>query len=254
MGRVLTLVGNLALGILALLCDVSGHVRAATPPQQFDASNFQAAAAKASEYCTTLWSDHAFDSLRDKIPLLGGQPTPSMLTNQQRVRPEDKPLADLALKTAEKCKAAATTAWALLPSQVHAKVLRLTQQSDALNTQLYKAKITFGEYNAKRVEILTQLVLTIASIPQGAPVATAQSAATVQDNKPLPPPKLAVQNEVPQISAPREVRIALVIGESHYLRLPKLMNPERDARSIAEALLKMGYDYSIAIRRTRRWH
>ena len=107
MGRVVTLVGNLALGIVALLCGASGQVRAASPPQQFDASNFQAAATKASEYCTTLWSDHAFDPLRDKIPLLGGQPTSSMLTNPQRVRPEDKPLADLALKTAEKCKAAA---------------------------------------------------------------------------------------------------------------------------------------------------
>ena len=154
MCRVVILLGNLALGIFALLCGASGQVRAASPPQQFDARNFQAAAAKASEYCTTLWSDHAFDPLRDKIPLLGGQPTPSMLTNPQRVRPEDKPLADLALKTAEKCKAAAATAWAMLPPPVHAKVLRLTQQADALNTQLSKGKITFGEYNVKRVEIL----------------------------------------------------------------------------------------------------
>jgi hypothetical protein len=159
MGRVVTLVGKLALGILALLCGASGQVLAASPPQQFDASNFQAAATKASEYCRTLWSDHEFDPLRDKIPLLGGEPTPSMLTNPKRVRPEDKPLADLALKTAEKCKTAAATAWAMLPPPAHAKVLKLIQQSDALNTQLYKAKITFGEYNVKRVEILTQLSL-----------------------------------------------------------------------------------------------
>ena len=98
-------------GNLALLCGASGQVRAASPPQQFDASNFQAAATKASEYCTTLWSDHTFDPFRDKFPLLAGQPTSSMLTNPQRVRPKDKPLADLALKTAEKCKAAAATAW-----------------------------------------------------------------------------------------------------------------------------------------------
>ena len=102
----ITLVGNLALGVVALLCGASGQVRAASAPQQFDAGNFQAATAKATEYCTTLWSDHAFDPLRDKIPLLGEQPTSSMLTNPQRVRPEDKPLADLALKTAEKCNAA----------------------------------------------------------------------------------------------------------------------------------------------------
>ena len=71
MGRVFTLVGNLALGIVVLLCGASGPVRAASAPQQFDARNFQAASAKAIEYCTTLWSDHAFDPLRDKIPLLG---------------------------------------------------------------------------------------------------------------------------------------------------------------------------------------
>ena len=124
MGRVVTLVGNLALGILALLCGASGQVRAASAPQQFDAGSFQAATAKASEYCRTLWSDHAFDPLRDKIPLRGGQPTSSMLTNPQRVRPEDKPLADLALKTAEKCNAAHAAAWPMLPPPVHAKVLR----------------------------------------------------------------------------------------------------------------------------------
>ena len=98
----ITLIGNLAFGVVALLCGASGQVRAASAPQQFDAGNFQAANAKATEYCTTLWSDHTFDPLRDKIPLLGEPPTSSMLTNPERVRPEDKPLADLALKTARK--------------------------------------------------------------------------------------------------------------------------------------------------------
>jgi hypothetical protein len=51
MGRVVILVGKLALEILALLCGASGQALAASPPQQFDASNFQAAATKASEYC-----------------------------------------------------------------------------------------------------------------------------------------------------------------------------------------------------------
>ena len=139
----ITLVGNLALGIVALLCGASGQVRAASAPQQFDAENFQAATAKATEYCTTLWSDHAFDPLRDKIPLLGGQPTSSMLTNPQRVRPEDKPLADLVLKTAEKCNAAFATALAMLPPPVHAKLLSLTRQVDALNTQLSTGKNYF---------------------------------------------------------------------------------------------------------------
>jgi Caspase domain/PDZ domain len=43
------------------------------------------------------------------------------------------------------------------------------------------------------------------------------------------------------------VRIALVIGESRYLNLPKLINPESDARSIAETLQKMGYDTRLLL-------
>ena len=54
--------------------------------------------AKAREYCLTLWSDHAFDRIRDKVPLGEEKPTSSMLTNTQRLRPEDKPLADHAIK------------------------------------------------------------------------------------------------------------------------------------------------------------
>ena len=170
-----------------------------------------------------------------------------MLTNPQRVRPEDKPLADLALKTAEKCKAAAITVWAMLPPPVHAKVLRVTRQLDALNTELYAGKITFGEYNVKRIELLKQMALAFASIWEGPTNETAKSTATTQDPKPLPPPKPTVQNAPPRTFAPHEVRIALVIGESHYLQLPKLANPERDARSIAETLQKMGYDTRLLL-------
>ena len=170
-----------------------------------------------------------------------------MLTNPRRVRPEDKPLADLALKTAEKCKTAAATAWAMLPPPAHAKVLKLIQQSDALNTQLSKGKITFGEYNVRRVEIQTEIVLAIATIPPGARVETAQSGATALDTKPLPPPKPPVQIAPPQTSASHEVRIALVIGESRYVNLPRLANPEMDARSIAETLQKMGYDTRLLL-------
>ena len=159
MCRIVTLVGNLALGIVALLCGASGQVGAASAPQQFDARNFQAATAKANEYCTTLWSDHAFDPFRDKMPFLGEQPTSSMLTNSQRVRPEDKPLADLVLKTAAKCNAAFATALAMLPPPVHAKVLSAKRKGDTLNKQLSEGKITFGEYNVKRVEILKQAAL-----------------------------------------------------------------------------------------------
>jgi hypothetical protein len=198
MGRVVILVGNLALGIVALLCGASGQVRAAGPPQQFDAGTFQAATAKATEYCTTLWSDHAFDPLRDKIPLLPGElPTASMLINPQRVRPEDKPLADLAIKTAEKCNAAHAISWLMLPPAVRAKLLRVKQQGDALNAQLSKGKITFGEYNQKIVQLKKQVALAYASVSEGRGVKTVQSAVTVPELKQLTPPKPTIQDAAP---------------------------------------------------------
>jgi hypothetical protein len=242
MGRTsITLIGHLAFGVVALLCGAAGQVRAASAQQQFDAGNFQAATAKATEYCTTLWSDHAFDPLRDKIPLLPGeQPTSSMLINAQRVRPEDKPLADLALKTAEKCNEAHATAWLMLPAPVRAKLVSIKRQADALNTQLTKGKISFGEYNQKNIQLNKQVALAYASLSEGRGVKPAQSAATIPELKPLPPPKPTVQNAAPQTSTPHDVRIALVIGESRYENLPKLQNPEKDARSIAETLQKMG--------------
>jgi hypothetical protein len=249
MGRVasITLVGHLAFGVVALLCGASGQVRAASAQQQFDAGTFQAANAKATEYCTTLWSDRAFDTLRDKIPLLGEQPTSSMLINAERVRLEDKPLADLALKTAEKCNEAFATAWLMLPPPVHAKLLRLQRQGDALNTQLSMGKITFGEYNQKNILLRKQVALAFASLSEGRGVQTARSAVTIPELKPLPPPKPTAQNAAPQISTPHEVRIALVIGESRYVNLPKLLNPEKDARSIAETLQKMGYNTQLLL-------
>jgi hypothetical protein len=249
MGRVasITLVGHLAFGVVALLCGASGQVRAASAPQQFDAGTYQAASAKATEYCTTLWSDHAFDPLRDKIPLLPGeQPTSSMLTNPQRVRPEDKPLADLALQTDEKCKAAYTSAWAMLPPPVRAKMLGISRKSDALVKQLSDGKITFGEYNLKHVEIQKQVAVAFGDIWEVHP-SPAQSATTALDSKSLPSQKRSFDQPTPQTSAPHEVRIALVIGESRYLNLPRLRNPEKDARSIAETLQKMGYNTQLLL-------
>ena len=246
----ITPIGNLALGIVALLCGASGQVRAASAPQQFDAVKFQVANTKATKYCVTLWSDHAFDPLRDKVPLLGEPPTPSMFTSTQRMRLEDKPLADLHLKAYDKCKAAMANVWAMLPPTVNAKVLSLAGQFDALNAQLYTGKITFGEYNVKRVQILKQMALAFAGGDelQQSPAPTAKSAQSAAvDPEQSPPARPLVSNAAPKLPTHREVRIALVIGESRYLNLPRLINPEKDARSIAETLQKMGYDTRLLL-------
>jgi hypothetical protein len=217
--------------------------------QQFDAVKYQVANTKATKYCVTLWSDHAFDPLRDKIPLLGDPPTPSMFTSTQRMRPEDKPLADLHLKAYDKCKAVMRAVWAMLPPAVNAKVLAVAGQFDALNAELYTGKITFGGYNVKRAQILKQMALAFTGMdelpkPSAPTEKLAQPAALDPDATQSPP---ASPNAAPKLPTPHEVRIALVIGESRYSNLPRLLNPERDARSIADTLQKMGYETQLLL-------
>ena len=49
-------------------------------------------------------------------------------------------------------------------------------------------------------------------------------------------------NPAPKATVSHEVRVALVIGDSNYMNLPRLVNPENDARAIADLLKKMGFD------------
>ena len=91
------------------------------------------------------------------------------------------------------------------------------------------------------------MAVAFADISEVHPSETAQSAVIALDPKPLPSQKRSSEQPTPQTSAPHEVRIALVIGESHYLNLPRLRNPEKDARSIAETLQKMGYNTQLLL-------
>jgi uncharacterized caspase-like protein len=49
------------------------------------------------------------------------------------------------------------------------------------------------------------------------------------------------QDENRSVDLSRETRVALVIGNSNYINLPKLSNPANDARAITDILIKMGY-------------
>src|ERR1700680_3410306 len=96
----------LILLVAAFICAEAPTVRA----QQSNAANFnntyESVVAKARETCATLWSDRAFDPLRVKIPLGEEKPTFAMLKNIEKLQAKDRPLADLAIKALEKCRAA----------------------------------------------------------------------------------------------------------------------------------------------------
>ncbi len=96
----------LILVVATFLCARAPDVQAQQSNTPTFNKSYETTVAKAREECTTLWPDHAFDPLRDKIPLGEEKPTFAMLKNTERLKAKDKPLADLAIKALEKCRAA----------------------------------------------------------------------------------------------------------------------------------------------------
>jgi uncharacterized caspase-like protein len=126
-------------------------------------------------------------------------------------------------------------------------MLALVQKFDELNNRLYLGKITIGEFNVKRLALLRESASIFASVN------AEPTNSTVEKSKPLEkavsvaaqPP--SVRETATLASANHEVRIALVIGQSNYVNLPKLINPASDARSIAEAFQRLGYNTKLVL-------
>src|SRR5262249_13930256 len=136
-------------------------------------------------------------------------------------------------------------AFAMLPATTQAKVRGLQQKADALNKQLHDGKLTFGDYNVRRIELLTRMTASLANFLESSEPARAET--TAQDHARAPRSMVPVENipsKPPQLP---DLRIALVIGESRYVALPKLANAEADARSIADAFKNMGYDTRLLL-------
>lgn len=214
--------------------------------QQPDATkfnqNYADAFAKAKQDCAALWSDHVFDPLRSKLALGETKPTLSMLTNFERVRPKDRKLAELAIKTNEKCREGYSIPFAHVPPQVSSAIDGIYRTEDALIAELYIGKIAFGDFNTKMDRLIGDLSRTLSGIPYSPPPQKPQSEA----ENALPP--TAATKEVKQSGgqlqkpgAVKTTKIALVIGNSSYANLPHLSNPTNDARSIAELLTKIGF-------------
>jgi uncharacterized caspase-like protein len=157
-----------------------------------------------------------------------------MLTSTERVSAKDKPVADLAIKTLEKCRQAWAPAYSMLPSQASAFIHGVEREQDAVIAELYNGKITFGDYNVA----IDRLSGKLAAVLSGIRISTDAGATekTVQKPPPAEPRPMF-----------HETRLALVIGNSNYANLPKLSNPTNDARSIAEVLQKLGYTTKLLL-------
>jgi uncharacterized caspase-like protein len=215
--------------------------------QQQDASqhpqDFSAAYLKADTACKVLWANHAFDPLRDKIPLGGQKPTSAMLTNGARLLPKDRPLADLAIKTLEKCRALYADANAMLPQQTRLRLQGFNREQDSLIARLYSAKITIGEYNVGMNNLVAEMFKSVyGDVRPATPGASQKRLPTVPNTQPSSAPK---QTQAVQSAVFHQTRVALVIGNSNYKSLPKLANPANDAREIVDALRDLGFNVTL---------
>ena len=173
-----------------------------------------------------------------------------MLTNNEKLQPEERPLADLAIKTLKKCRKVSAPIISRLPVNIQLLSQGYERKQDALIAELYNGKITFGEYNTAgerlRGEYLKGISEYIASSQSHAP----KTAQTPKENAQSPPlPKASAGVEQSQLATRtfQGTRLALIIGNGDYAKLPKLTNPPNDARSIADVLQKMGYQTQLLL-------
>jgi Caspase domain len=233
----------LLMAVLFRLCDArafAGESSSSTSIQTSDS-----AVAQARQACAELWSDHKFDPLRSKIPLGDEKPTFEMLKNSERLRPKDRPLAELAIKAVEQCRKVYAPVFALLPTQVNAMMQGIQRRQDAIIAELYSGKITFGQYNIKANEMIGEFAKTIAGFSQSGQRSALQRSDTSTEKVPPHSTETTVRSAEPKLAASRDVRLALVIGDSSYMSLPKLANPVRDASAVADLLRKMGFSVKL---------
>jgi hypothetical protein len=222
------------LSIGLLLCLGNGSVHAQLQNAENFEQRYETEVSKARAECSRLWANHEFDPFRKKINLGEEKPTFSMLKNTEKLKPKEKPLADLAIKTLDQCRQAYEPVYAMLPPQARGKIEAIQRSQDVKVAELYNGKITFGDFNVAISQMTADLVTAFSGILQ----------------PPKSDPVASVLTEVskPKIDAvPSESRIALVIGNSSYSSLPKLPNPANDARAVAEIVKAMGYNVRLLI-------
>jgi uncharacterized caspase-like protein len=233
-----SIINSHPIGLLVITAFVILSICASVYAQQQEApqqpQDFATAFQKAHTACMALLADHAFDPIRDKFPWEGQKPTFAMLTDPTRVLPKDRPLAELAIKTIEKCKALQREAIALLPNQTQQRFEGFFREQDSLNARLYLGKITIGEYNVGINRIVTEE--TKVFFGEVHPESK-QALAGVKGTEPSP--------QTPVIQQPQQTRLALVIGNSNYTDLPKLKNPANDAHAIVNTLRDVGFDVTL---------
>ena len=227
--------------MVAHLCLGSGSVYAQQQNVEDFSQKYEKEVSKARTECSALWSNHDFDSLRTKIPFGDEKPTFSMLKSIERLSRKDRPLADLAIKSLEKCRKAYEPVYGMLPPQVRAMLEGIQRRQDLKIAELYNRKITFGDFNVALNGMNAEVSAALSGLSNSAKLDEAASSSASSSR--LVQPSTS-SNDKP--TSP-EIRTALVIGNSNYANLPKLSNPSSDATAIADSLKIMGYKVRLLI-------
>ena len=140
----------------------------------------------------------------------------------------------------------------MLPEAIQIALRGIAQKQDALIAELYNGKISFGTYNVGMNRLTGQFTDLISALKLKSPTPESSQSTKNIRNQAAFPQKSDATNTIQAIERPHEKRLALVIGNSNYRALPRLPNPQNDARSIADALQKMGYQTDLLLDATEQ--
>ena len=226
----------------AVLLPAHGNAQSPDPANKDFNQSYEAKVASARGECKRLWANHAFDSLRTRLPLGEDKPTFAMLKSTERLKAKEKPLADLAISTFEQCRKAFELVNAMLPPQIQDLIGGIQRRQDSKVAELYNGKITFGDFNVAMNDMSAELSAAFSGVVRQPKADTAAKPSSAVTRQIPSSPDLAKKS-----AEPASVRMALIIGNSNYTNLPKLSNPSRDAKSVAETLAAMGYKTRILL-------
>jgi mannitol-1-phosphate/altronate dehydrogenase len=146
---------------------------------QMNAQNQRAALereiADARQQCESLMSDTALNPIREKVTLIGAEPTFAMRTNTDHVSAEEKPIIALWAHKRDQCWQIARPTLAKMRVQIVAVDNATKQVVDSMIAELYLGNITYGELANKRAKNAAEYRTTVANIQQALAVQSQQA-------------------------------------------------------------------------------
>jgi hypothetical protein len=125
--------------------------------------------------CEALMADPALNPIRDKVTLIGAEPTFAMRTNTDYASAEEKPIIALWAKKRDQCWQNAHPTQAKIPVQIVAVNNATKHVVDSMIAELYVGNISYGELANRRAKNAAETKTTLANIEQTLAVQSQQA-------------------------------------------------------------------------------